>query len=443
MSQLNPKTSHVEFLGVPGALAISFGLPVLITFFELICNENYSAQGITLDFTRIAQQVPASWTQVFDLCFDKTCWIVYLTWFFGLVVLDLIVPGTRMKGVVLRDGSQLDYKINGKLMSSILVTILAARAFSSENWFLPELDFIYSNMLKLTITITIFSWLLAVFVYVVSFIPLRKPNKLGTTERILSINGNTRNVIYDWFIGRELNPRIGSWDIKLFCELKPGLLLWFLINLSCIHHQYHTYGYVTDSLLLVNALQAFYVFDGVLNEEGVLTMIDVTTDGFGFMLAFGDLAWLPWTYSIQSRYLCLKQNHLHLGWINVAAIVAISGLGYYIFHSANKQKSDFRQGKLDHLKLKSITTNTGSKLLVDGWWGLSQHINYLGDWMIGWSWCLPTGFRTILTYFYVIYFGTLLLHRQTRDEAKCREKYGKFWVEYEKSVPYKIIPYVY
>eukprot|EP00964_Phaeocystis_antarctica_P106704 scaffold71517_cov55-Phaeocystis_antarctica.AAC.5 len=29
--------------------------------------------------------------------------------------------------------------------------------------------------------------------------------------------------------------------------------------------------------------------------------MDITTDGFGYMLAFGDLAWVPFTYSLQAR----------------------------------------------------------------------------------------------------------------------------------------------
>ncbi|KAK6465463.1 ergosterol biosynthesis ERG4/ERG24 [Scheffersomyces coipomensis] len=440
---LNPKTTHWEFSGLPGAIGITLGLPTLITFFALITNETYSLDGINLDITAVLSQLPSTPTEWFELCFNKACWTAYLVWFFGLVVLDFILPGKNMKGVALRDNTQLNYKINGLAMSGTLVVVLLARVYQSDNWFLPELQFIYDNQLQLTIVTTIFSFLLAVFVYVCSFIPLAKLNGSGNRERILSINGNTGNVIYDWFIGRELNPRIGTWDIKLFCELRPGLLLWFLINLSCIHNQYHTYGEVTDSLILLNALQAFYVFDGVLNEEGVLSMIDITTDGFGFMLSFGDLAWLPWSYSVQTRYVSLPEHKVNLGPVNIALIVGIKALGYYIFHSSNKQKSDFRQGKLDHLNLKSIKTQTGSKLLCDGWWGLSQHINYLGDWLIGWSWCLPTGFQTPLTYFYVIYFGTLLLHRQTRDEAKCKAKYGKQWEEYESKVPYKIIPYVY
>lgn len=441
MSGLNPKTTEREFFGLAGALAIPTFLPLLVVFFQLITNDYYSIQGVNLDLSKVAQQLPSSWAEVAAICFDKQCWLAYLVWFFVLAVFDVYSPGRDVPGVELRDGTKLMYRINGRFMSSVLVAILAARAFASDNYYLPELQFLYDNQLKLTMVTIIFSFLMSFFVYAISFIPLRQPNGAKTNERILSINGNSGSVIYDWYIGRELNPRIGAWDIKLFCELRPGMLLLFLINLACLHHQYHSQGAVTDSMVLVNLLQAFYIFEGVLNEEGCLTMMDIATDGFGFMLAFGDLAWLPWSYSLQARYLALAQNHYELGWTKCGLIVGVSALGYYIFHSANQQKSDFKQGKLDHLK--SIETPTGSKLLADGWWSKSQHINYFGDWLIGWSWCLPTGTMTLLTYFYVIYFGVLLVHRQTRDEAKCRSKYGKAWEAYEKQVPYKIVPYIY
>jgi len=38
--------------------------------------------------------------------------------------------------------------------------------------------------------------------------------------------------VYDFFIGRELNPRIGNLDLKEFCELRPGLIGWLIINLG-------------------------------------------------------------------------------------------------------------------------------------------------------------------------------------------------------------------
>jgi hypothetical protein len=39
------------------------------------------------------------------------------------------------------------------------------------------------------------------------------------------------------------------------------------------------------------------------NEKAILTTMDITTDGFGFMLAFGDLAWVPFTFTSCARYL--------------------------------------------------------------------------------------------------------------------------------------------
>ncbi|CCH43170.1 Lamin-B receptor [Wickerhamomyces ciferrii] len=434
MSELNPKTKHKEFNGLPGVLSISLGLPILLVFLYQLSNEHYHTKGLSIDLTQVFTLERPLW----DMILDSKVWSFYLLWFFGLMILDLSLPGYHKQGVELRDGTKLTYLINGVSISLILIITLLTRFWLTQGE-LPELQFLYQNILELTIITTIFSALLATFVYIISFQPLRKPNGKGTNERILAIGGNTGNPIYDWFIGRELNPRIGSWDIKLFCELRPGMLLWLLINLSCLHQQWLKLGYITDSMILVNVLQAIYVFDGVLNEDGCLTMMDITTDGFGFMLSFGDLSLVPFSYSLQSRYLAVEP--IELGEIFSTVVLLISFTGFYIFKSSNNQKSNFRQGKLSHLN--SIQTQRSTKLLCDGWWGLSQHINYFGDWIHALSWSLSTGFITPFTYYYILYFASLLLHRQSRDEIKCKEKYGKSWDEYEKAVPYKIIPYVY
>lgn len=44
--------------------------------------------------------------------------------------------------------------------------------------------------------------------------------------------------LYDFFIGRELNPRIGSFDLKEFCELYPGLIGWLIIDLGMLQKQW-------------------------------------------------------------------------------------------------------------------------------------------------------------------------------------------------------------
>jgi protein-S-isoprenylcysteine O-methyltransferase Ste14 len=269
--------------------------------------------------------------------------------------------------------------------------------------------------------------------YAASFLP----------GKLLALGGNTGNPIYDFFIGRELNPSIGSLDIKYFNELRPGLILWVLINISMACEQATRRGgltEVTDSMWLVLAFQFFYVLDGLYNEPAILTTMDITTDGFGFMLAVGDLLWVPFVYSLQARYLVFKQVELGPVWVAVTLITNFTG--YYIFRDANGEKNDFRNGR-NPKNLKYFTTKSGSKLLTSGWWGRSRHPNYFGDLLMGFAWSLPTGFETPITYFYVIYFAILLAHRQIRDDENCAKKYGKDWDNYKKLVPYRIIPYIY
>lgn len=54
-----------------------------------------------------------------------------------------------------------------------------------------------------------------------------------------------------------------------------------------------------------------------------------------------------------------------------------------------------------------------------------------------------TGWGMIFTYFYVLYFGVLLVHRERRDAAMCAKKYGEDWNTYKRTVRWRILPWVY
>lgn len=228
-----------------------------------------------------------------------------------------------------------------------------------------------------------------------------------------------------WFIGRELNPRIGLFDIKTFNELRPGLILWVMMDVSCICHQYTAYGSVTDSMVLVVVFHLWYVLDSLLHESTIFSQMDITTDGFGFMLSVGDLVWVPFTYSLQAKYLAFQP--VHLGPVGIALILALQFFGFYIFRTANVEKNDFRLGR-NPKNLQYMNTARGTKLIVSGWWGRSRHPNYLGDWLMAWAWCLPCGFSSPIPFFYVVYFAVLLVHRQLRDDDACKKKYGAEYV---------------
>ncbi|XP_021494057.1 delta(14)-sterol reductase TM7SF2 isoform X3 [Meriones unguiculatus] len=259
----------------------------------------------------------------------------------------------------------------------------------------------------------------------------------------LAPGGNSGNPLYDFFLGRELNPRLGSFDFKYFCELRPGLIGWVFINLALLMQEVELRGSPSLAMCLVNGFQLLYVGDALWYEESVLTTMDIIHDGFGFMLAFGDLAWVPFTYSLQAQFLLYHPQPLGLPMALLICLIKV--IGYYIFRGANSQKNTFRKNPSDPsvAGLETIPTATGRQLLVSGWWGMVRHPNYLGDLIMALAWSLPCGVSHLLPYFYLFYFTALLVHREARDEQQCLHKYGHAWQEYCKRVPYRIIPYVY
>ncbi|KAI7906769.1 ergosterol biosynthesis ERG4/ERG24 [Cokeromyces recurvatus] len=340
---------------------------------------------------------------------DPSAFLIYIGFVASLALFYIVLPGDYVPGTLLRNGNRLKYRMNG--FASFHTTIFAALYFLKSTGLKP-LEYAYDHYIGLAFASIIFSYAISTAVYLGSF----RPNKL------LALGGNTGNPIYDFMIGRELNPRIGGFDIKFFTELRPGLIGWLVLNYCLAAKQWTDLGgRMTNTMFLVQFFQTWYVVDSLWNEEAVLTTMDITTDGFGFMLAFGLYTWVPFTYTLQARYLVdFPQS---ISWLSFCGILALNFIGYYIFR-----------------KLKYLQTKAGSKLITSGWWGISRHINYFGDWLMSLSWSLPCGFATPIPYFYPIYFAILLLHRERRDDHKCRTKYGEDWEKYCKIVKYRIIP---
>ncbi|KAL0490966.1 7-dehydrocholesterol reductase [Acrasis kona] len=259
------------------------------------------------------------------------------------------------------------------------------------------------------------------------------------------------NPIYDYFAGIELNPRIGSYDIKLFLNGRPGIVAWTMINLSMAFKQYELYGQVTNSMILVNIIHQIYVLDFFYHEGWYLGTIDIIHERLGWFLCFGDLVWLPFMYTLQCQY--LVENPIVLPTPFLLFLYALTFSGYYIFRTANNQKDFARRtkgmenmwGKKPDVINATYKTPNGTThntlILASGWWGISRHFNYVGDLMMCWAMCLACGTEHILPYFYVVFMIILLSHRAWRDDIKCLEKYGRSWELYMKKVPYRILPY--
>ena len=418
----NPRTTHYEFMGPVGAFFMTLGLPVAVFGLYLFCNKD-TCQIYPLE--PLLQVKLPPWDQFWH----PLAFLICVGWFVANVIIYLIPVGRTVQGSLLRDGTKLTYRINA-VYAFILSHIIFVVAYC---YYKFSVSFVYHHYLSFVTSAVLLSFILSVYLYARSF----------RSSSLLAIGGNSGSFFYDFFIGRELNPRVGAFDWKFFCELRPGLIGWTLINYCMLAAQWEKHGVVSNSMILVCVFQAWYVFDGLLFEEAILTTMDIVHDGFGFMLAFGDLAWVPFTYGLQARYLVDHPNHL--SWWALAGIVALKLCGYYIFRSSNSQKDQFRRDPLHPSvkNLKTLQTKRGTRLLLSGWWGICRHPNYVGDLMMGLSWCLPCGFNHVLPYFYFIYFAVLLIHRQLRDEDNCRGKYGDDWTRYCNIVKWRLLPGIY
>lgn len=151
---------------------------------------------------------------------------------------------------------------------------------------------------------------------------------------------------------------VGPLELKIFNELRPGIILWAHIDISMACKQSTLRGDLTNSMILTLFFHFLYISDAVYNEvrgktqstftpssflqPAVLTVMDATTDGFGYMLSIGDLLWVPFTYTVGARYLAFE--HYVLGPAGTVLVLLVNATGYWIFRSANGEKNDFRNG---------------------------------------------------------------------------------------------------
>ena len=159
---------------------------------------------------------------------------IYFSWLALNIILERVLPGEIVEGALLPNGKdRLKYTLSGHLQFWVC---LVAMVHAIPHFTLTKYDdvyvfkgasplhlsVIYDEYIGLISISCLFCLIFSVYLYFSSF----KPGK------ILARGGDTGYKIYDFFIGRELNPRIGTLDLKEFCELRPGLIGWLVIDIG-------------------------------------------------------------------------------------------------------------------------------------------------------------------------------------------------------------------
>ncbi|XP_010779836.1 delta(14)-sterol reductase-like [Notothenia coriiceps] len=190
-----------EFGGTLGALCIPILLPLTVMF--LICVSR-SPEASLLQWPPALPSTDQLW--------DPLAPVLLLGWISLHALLYVLPLGKVSEGLVLRNGTRLKYPINGfhsLCISGVLLMLLLGLG--------APLGSLFELLLPLAACAIAGSYLFSLYLYIRSF---------WVPSHALALGGNTGNPLYDFFIGRELNPRIGNFDLKYFCELRPGLIGW-------------------------------------------------------------------------------------------------------------------------------------------------------------------------------------------------------------------------
>jgi len=263
--------------------------------------------------------------------------------------------------------------------------------------------------------------------------------------------------LYDFFMGAELNPRLFYWlDFKMFFEVRLPWFILFFTTLGACARQYEQYGYVSGELCFLLMAHFLYANACAKGEELIPPTWDMYFEKWGFMLIFWNMAGVPLSYCHCTVYLANNPPETYR-WnrFGLAFMFAAYLFTYWTWDTCASQKNRFRARERGNLKdrntfpqlpwkeiknPKTIKTDTGDDLLVDGWYGYARKIHYTCDMWFALSWALITGFKSPFPWFYPVFFAAMIAHRAWRDDQKCRKKYGPAWEEFCRRTPYLFIP---
>lgn len=257
-----------------------------------------------------------------------------------------------------------------------------------------------------------------------------------------------KSLLVQLYEGRLANPQWGggSLDAKMVLYLVGAIMLELnVLSFAAAHVEMHPDD-PSPGVFLYAALFTFFVTEYLNFEEVHLYTYDFMAERVGFKLGWGCLLFYPFFYPVGLWGTAhLPNPHTPAPLLVLYALVFFAG--WVLSRGANLQKFQFKRdptakafGVLDPRALSA----GGRHVLTGGFWGLSRHINYLGEILMATGLALSLGYPLALApWLYPLYYVALLLPRQADDDRRCAARYGELWQEYCRRVPWRIIPYVY
>lgn len=348
--------------------------------------------------------------------------LLYVLGVYGVILaLHLVVPARWVDGYVTgADGKKLRYRLNG--LRVYVLTVAAWFGVCRLGWL--DWGAFYVHRWEMIFSACVLGLLFS------AAIVFTAPKRL--------------NVFADFYLGRLENPQALSdrLDAKMWLYLVGATMLGLNIySYVGAHLQMHPDD-PSPGVFLYAGLFSFFLMEYLNFEEVHLYTYDFMAERVGFKLGWGCLTFYPFFYPVGlNATAALPNPHTPVPVLVVSALIFFAGWSFA--RGANLQKFHFKRDP--SRKFLGITPEAlEGRVLVNGFWGLSRHINYLGELLMASGITLSLGYPLEWApWLYPLYYVVLLVPRQLDDDKRCAAKYGPMWSTYVKRVPYRIIPFIY
>jgi len=346
--------------------------------------------------------------------------------YFAVFVLHAVLPAKEVQGYA-RDaeGRHLRYRLNGLLVFALVVAGGAGLAASG----LVAPDLLYLHRLPMLGCACVLGI-------------------VATLAIVLPAPTTGRGRLAELYLGRLENPQFlaGRVDAKLLLYLMGATMLELLLLSFGAHHRATHAADPSPGVALYTALFSFFVVDYLAFERVHLYTYDFIAERVGGKLVWGCLTFYPFFYCVGLWFAAERPNpHVSPGWLLGAALCFFAG--WVLARGANLQKYAFKtrpeQSRFGPFVQRALGAGE-LRVLVSGFWGVSRHVNYLGEICMACGLTLCLGYpRALWPWLYPLYYLVLLVPRQLDDDRRCAQKYGALWDEYRRAVPYRIVPWIY
>lgn len=249
--------NHFEFGGSFGTGALIIGFPLLMWYMFVGAKYYDGKPPLPSDdqtWTDFARHVAGlAYAGAFP---TRKAWLIYWCFFAMEMVFYYVLPGVTGHGKRLHHegGKQLKYFCNAYVSFYTTIAIAAVMHVSGIFPLYTVIDE-FGPIMSVAI---LSGFINSIAVYVSAIVGQR-------THRLSGYP------IYDFFMGAELNPRIGILDLKMFYEVRVPWFILFLISSAAAVRQYESYGYVSKEVGFVVAAHFLYANACAKGEHLIIT----------------------------------------------------------------------------------------------------------------------------------------------------------------------------